>query len=609
MPDDWLGDATTDTKERPAPVKMPPPQPTPDIAAAATTPAGQDNFADYFPTKSQMDKAQSDLTRLQEQKITTNNRVQLQQERQDAQDRHMMVQAFNAEGNELHQLKPWDADKEMQKRQTSIWEDWGSPAVFVANLLSAFTGAPMTNALNASAASMNAIQKGEMDNYNRAFDAWKNNTDLTLKRANLEHQMYQEIDSLRSRDMESWRAKAAAIASRFQDERGLALLRNGMDPEFLQVKEAIPTAMAKMAEAQSVIQDNNLKIKWLNADPRWKSGDPRQMKAALDDYSSPDNSPAQYAFKKANEESYKEKGRGLNSQETLDFMKQSALATRAGLLTGATLTAQDVPAIKEDLKNTLGHPLSTGLNSAIDAAFSAKGQNAPRIVAAANRAIEGIRADLAAGKSEAEINPEERLNQAIVSAAAPGGRSGATAFINKYQIEHPDATSDEVNRAAALFTKTQAFARTLGGRSANVDTAVVEAKKAAQLALKASDSIPRGNWVPITKIQQAISRQTSSPAQQKFDTYNTSLITAYAQTMSRSGTNTVTAMRRAEDVLSTATGPEAYREGVQALMNEMSIVQDAVREVSDEDIGTEDKDRVKSPGDKSSDQSDPLGIR
>jgi hypothetical protein len=71
-----------------------------------------------------------------------------------------------------------------------------------------------------------------------------------------------------------------------------------------------------------------------------------------------------------------------------------------------------------------------------------------------------------------------------------------------------------------------------------------------------------------------------------FDLKNASLITAYSQTMSRSGVNSVTAQNRAKEVLLTADGPEAYRAGVNALLQEMEVVQQAVRDV-EADTGIE----------------------
>jgi hypothetical protein len=84
--------------------------------------------------------------------------------------------------------------------------------------------------------------------------------------------------------------------------------------------------------------------------------------------------------------------------------------------------------------------------------------------------------------------------------------------------------------------------------------------------------------MPVNRLQQAIRTGTSSPEQARFGVANAALITAYAQTMSRTGVNTVTAQNRASEVLNTASSPEAYRAAVGQLKTEMKIVQDAIRD-------------------------------
>ena len=162
--------------------------------------------------------------------------------------------------------------------------------------------------------------------------------------------------------------------------------------------------------------------------------------------------------------------------------------------------------------------------------------------------------------------------------AGKSSRSGASSYMTKFKQEHPNASSEELNAAMALYTSTQRRAGTLAARGANVDVAVREADKAADQALQASDAIPRGTFMPLNQLQQAIRTKTSSPEQARFGVANAALITAYAQTMSRTGVNTVTAQNRAAEVLNTASSPEAYRASVEQLKTEMRIVQDAVRD-------------------------------
>jgi len=196
-------------------------------------------------------------------------------------------------------------------------------------------------------------------------------------------------------------------------------------------------------------------------------------------------------------------------------------------------------------------------------------------VAIQDRANEIMQEAQKAGK---KISSADAITQAAqeIKPSFSAPRSPATVAISKYLQTHPKATTDDVVAFNKDFTTVVSRARALGLRSANVDVAVDEAVGAAKQALDASKNVPRGNWVPINELTQLVREKKSSPEQQRFEIANAALVTAYAQTMSRTGVNSVFAQRRALDVLKTATGPDAYVAGVDQLMTEMSIVKDAV---------------------------------
>jgi len=166
-------------------------------------------------------------------------------------------------------------------------------------------------------------------------------------------------------------------------------------------------------------------------------------------------------------------------------------------------------------------------------------------------------------------------------------RSAPGIATQRFIASHPEATPEQVTQFSATYNAAQARARTLGVRGGNVDTSADEASRASRLALAASDEVPRGKWVPINVWKQKGLRAASNPEMKNFDLKNTSLITAYSQTMSKTGVNSVEAQKRAESVLNTSDGPEAYRAGVEALLQEMDTVRQAVRDVEAESgIGT-----------------------
>lgn len=81
-------------------------------------------------------------------------------------------------------------------KPTSLVEEWGSPAMLLALLGSAFTRQPLTNALNAGAAVMRAYQQRDFDGAKQAQEEWKSNTDTALKLYGLQAKSYE--DSLKA---------------------------------------------------------------------------------------------------------------------------------------------------------------------------------------------------------------------------------------------------------------------------------------------------------------------------------------------------------------------------------------------------------------------------
>lgn len=145
----------------------------------------------------------------------------------------------------------------------------------------------------------------------------------------------------------------------------------------------------------------------------------------------------------------------------------------------------------------------------------------------------------------------------------------------------------------ANFMAQSAAARNAAVRTSQIDTAVEEARNTFPLALKASEALPRTQFVPLNKAIQMVERGTSSPELAQFVTANRAVITAYAQAMSRTGLTTVHAQQAAEDLLSTATSKEAYKAVIAQMDAEMKAAQrapDTVRKQILKRIGKRDEE-------------------
>ena len=141
-------------------------------------------------------------------------------------------------GVEAEKMKPWDADAEMAKRRTDPIEAFGSFGSVFGILASAFTHAPMENALNASAAAMNSIREADGKSYDRAAKAWENNLKMAMDRHKIQHDAYQDATSLLSTNMQAANTKLAVLAARFGDKQVQTLLDAGMNKEVEELLQA-----------------------------------------------------------------------------------------------------------------------------------------------------------------------------------------------------------------------------------------------------------------------------------------------------------------------------------------------------------------------------------
>lgn len=102
---------------------------------------------------------------------------------------------------------------EMQNRPPQ--EAWGSVAMGLAMLGSAFTRQPLTHALNAAAGVMNAYHKADADAYKTAVQHWKDTSDYALKMADYQRDAYKDaiemIEKAPKDALAILRAKAAVF--------------------------------------------------------------------------------------------------------------------------------------------------------------------------------------------------------------------------------------------------------------------------------------------------------------------------------------------------------------------------------------------------------------
>lgn len=180
-----------------------------------------------------------------------------QRDERTEKDRRDMQESWNYERAAAGDpaLRPWNADQEKANRVRGPMEQFGSVGFIFAMAASAFTRTPMTSALNAGAAAMTAIQQGDEKAYEHAYKAWKDNSDLAIRRFDMEHRLYEDADKLLTTDMDLWKQKTLEIAAQFDDQKKIAMLNAGLDPEVLKAQDAAAKARLDLIKAKEGMEE------------------------------------------------------------------------------------------------------------------------------------------------------------------------------------------------------------------------------------------------------------------------------------------------------------------------------------------------------------------
>jgi hypothetical protein len=210
---------------------------------------------------------------LYEHKIETDDAISAATERRAEYDRQQMQRAFEQTGFEAATaLKPWDAKEEARKTAYDPIEAFGSIGSVFGILASAFTHAPMANALNASAAAMEAVRAGKEDEFQKNFQAWKANNDLAVKRFEMERQHFTDAATLMDRDLAAGTRLASLNALRFGDQKAKLLLDMGMVKEWYELQESRAKLGEENIRLNGEITQDSLRRKVLETDPGWNVG-------------------------------------------------------------------------------------------------------------------------------------------------------------------------------------------------------------------------------------------------------------------------------------------------------------------------------------------------
>ncbi len=184
-------------------------------------------------------------------------------------DRGERERAYRQEAAGPDSLPPkWDADAERAKRIRGPIEQFGSVGVIFALAASAFTKQPMTSALNGAAAAMGAIKAGDEENYKSAYAAWKDNTELALKRFNMERELFEDANKLATSDINEWKVQQTIIAGRFDNQKIVAMAEAGMVKEIIDIQNSQIKGAVELGRARDEMDTLNNRFLLVSEDKK-----------------------------------------------------------------------------------------------------------------------------------------------------------------------------------------------------------------------------------------------------------------------------------------------------------------------------------------------------
>lgn len=144
---------------------------------------------------------------------------------------------LKAEGENL---KPFEAPTPKDPLKS-----YGASMAGLLGIVSAFTRAPMVDAMNAAAASINAIKANNTAEYDTAFNTWKANSDFAFKKLSWENEQLQSAINLATTDYNAAEAHIRSLAAITQDKALLVTL----DGQGIEAAAKLYDARVKGAES------------------------------------------------------------------------------------------------------------------------------------------------------------------------------------------------------------------------------------------------------------------------------------------------------------------------------------------------------------------------
>jgi hypothetical protein len=456
-----------------------------------------------------------------------------------------------ADGVQPADVKPWDAKKEMADRQTDPLQAFGSFGSIFGILASAFTHQPMENALNASAAAIGAIHKGDEEAYKTAYDAWKENTNLAIERHKEQHEAFTDAMGKIESDASAMRTYAA----KYGDQRAQILAESGLYQNLASMGNARQSAALQIMQAAPELEKKDMAIKAaFDLQAARKSGDPEALKKASEnirDLQSAGIIPATAGV------------RPPTTPFGMAVQAENGRRAEAGL---PLMNAKELESMKADFDNASKPALSD----------DAAGLVADMFLGGNRQAVVGY------GRSPAN---QTKIQNAIAEKAKALGLNGPM-----------------VNAMQAVFQGEMQGQRTLGARAANMEVAANEVNLMAPLALEASSKVDRTQYPALNDVILSAEKGTGGENVVQFGLAANSLIYTYAKFLNPTGIPTDADKARSAEILSTAWSKGQFSAAIDQIKREIASGQAAISstkgEISNLVTGKTSHDNPATPASK-----------
>jgi hypothetical protein len=445
-------------------------------------------------------------------------------------DRGRMQQAFNKESADAADAAlthPWNADQQRADRIRGPLEQFGSVGMVFALAASAFSKTPMVSALNAGAAAMNAMRQSDELGYKSAYEAWKANTDLAVKRFDIERAVYEDANKLATTDVAAWKTKMAAAAAQFDNQKILAMLDHGMDAEVFKAIEAQTQARDQVVKYQQDMQDLDLtsKIgktnfeKWKEEHPPPGEGASQQEKLKYGLEMRMAENQALVAAKKqvydAKHTTYGAGGLTTSKDQATRIVERTQQLVANGEETDP-VKAHDRAAHEVQEADSKAHAAGT---QAVKDEKGAKPTMSPEgIDLAANMLIKGN----PAATTNVGRNAQGAANLIAIKERA--------AEILKERGLNPEQAAQVINDNTAAFQGDKSGARIMANRVAQIEQAGHIALNTADRVIETSKAVPRTKYSDINAIMINAKNRTGDEAVINYGIALTTLINNYART-------------------------------------------------------------------------------